>query len=263
MKNTGGSLNTASEVQLFRLYNADDSSNDLSETKNLASEYPEITKRMLADLDRWLKDHGAGVPYKNAAYKPGDLPGQRDVPKVIRHGTEGTTLSVWVDEGKSRIVDTFLLYTTNPGKTEEWFRSQVRIDGNRIDAEAPPGMTHAVFCLIDENHFLITSEPIPSMQKLRLGQPVSEVLEDGFAYRPGLLSLINSAKTAREQGIQAGQDIATLQQLIDAAEKTVRQPVEKKSYAEAISHLRKQIRALKVPTARHAALNWYPRRSEW
>ncbi len=263
MKNTGGSLNTAPRIQLFRLYNEDGSSNDLSETKNLASEYPEITKRMLADLDVWLKDHSAGVPYKNAAYRPGDLPGQTNVPKVIRRGTEGATLSVWIEEGKSSIVDAFLLYTTNPGKTEEWFRTGVRIDGHRIDANAPPGMTHGVICLIDENNFLVTSEPIPSMQKLRLGQPVSEVLKNGFAYRPGLLSLINTAMTAREQATQTGQDIAALQQVIEAAETTARQPVEKKSYGKAISHLRKQIRALRVPAARHAALNWYPRRSEW
>jgi arylsulfatase A-like enzyme len=263
MKNTGGALNTAPGIQLFRLYNEDDSLNDLSESKNLASEYPEITKRMLANLEDWLKDHSAGVPYKNAAYRPGDLPGQRNVPKVIRRGTEGTTLSVWVEEGKSKIVDAFLLYTTNPGKTEEWFRTGVRIDGDRFDAEAPPGMTHGVICLIDENNFLVTSEPIPSMQKLRLGQPVSEVLKNGFAYRPGLLSLINSAKTAREQATQAGQDIAALHQVIEATEKTARQPVEKNSYGKAISHLRKQIRALRVPAARHAALNWYPRRSEW
>ncbi len=263
MKNTGGSLNTAPGIQLFRLYNKDGSSNDLTETKNLAGEYPEITRQMLTDLDRWLEDHSAGVPYKNAAYKPGNLPGQKNVPKVIRRGTEGTTLSVWVEEGKSRIVDACLLYTTNPGKTEEWFRAGVRIDGNRIEAEAPPGMTHGVICLIDENNYLITSEPIPSMQKLRLGLPVSEVLKDGFAYRPGLLSLIKTAKTAREQATQTGQNIAALQQVIEAAEKASRQPVEKRSYAATISHLRKQIRALRVPAARHAALNWYPRRSEW
>ena len=263
MKNTGGSLNTAPEIQLFRLYDEDDSSNDLSETKDLASEHPEITKQMLADLNRWLKDHSAGVPYKNSAYKPGNLPGQRNVPKVVRRGVEGAKLSVRVEEGKSRIVDAFLLYTTNPGKGEEWFRADARIDGDRIDAEAPPGMTHGAFCLIDENNFLITSEPIPSMQKLRLGQPVSEVLTNGFAYRPGLLSLINTAMTAREQATQTDQNFAALQQAIDAAEKTARQPVDKKSYAEAISSLRRQIRALRVPTARHRALNWYPRRSEW
>ena len=263
MKNTGGALNTAPRIQLFRLYNEDNSLNDLSETRNLASDYPEITKRMLANLDDWLEDHSAGTPYKNAAYGPGDLPGQRDVPKVISRGTEGTTLSVWVEEGKSKIVDAFLLYTTNPGKTEEWFRAVVRIDGDRIDAEAPPGMTHGVICLIDENNFLVTSEPIPSMQKLRFGQPVSEVLKNGFAYRPGLLSLINSAKTALEQATETGQDIGALQQVIEATEKTARQPVEKNNYGKAISHLRKQIRALQVPAANHAALNWYPRRSEW
>ena len=67
MKNTGGSSNTAPEVQLFRLYDEGGSLQDLSETKNVASDYPEIAAQMLADLNRWLEDHNGSVPYKNAA----------------------------------------------------------------------------------------------------------------------------------------------------------------------------------------------------
>jgi arylsulfatase A-like enzyme len=262
MKNTGGSLNTAPEIQLFRLYDEDGSSQDVSENKNLASEYPEIAKQMLTDLDRWLKDHSAGVPYQNAAYKPGNLPGQKDVSKVIQLGSEGTTLSVWVEEGKSRIADAFLLYTINPGKTEEWFRASARIDGNRIEAQAPPGMTHGVFCMIDENNFLITSEPIPSMQKLRLGQPVSEVLKDGFAYRPGLEAMIMHARVAKSQAQEASLSTLALDNAVLAATKTVQQPVEAKAYMLEMRKLRKAIRSLDIPAARHRALNWFPRKSE-
>ena len=258
MKNTGGSMNTAPEVQLFQLQNEDHSSHDLSETKNVAGEYPEITRQLLSDLNLWLQDHSAGVPYRNAAYKPGNLPRQRDVPKIIRRGTEGTKLSVWLEEGKSRIVDAFLLYTTNPGKTEEWFRAVVRINGNQIEAEAPPGMTHGVFCLIDENNFLITSEPIPSMQKRRLGQPVSEVLKDGYAWKPGLASLVRLGHTAMEQAKEKQQDSTTLKNTIQKAERVLSQPVSARTYAEAVDQLRIRIREQKVSAARHPALNWFP-----
>jgi arylsulfatase A-like enzyme len=262
MKNTGGSLNTAPEIQLFRLYNADGSLQDLSETKNLASDYPEITKQMLADLNLWLKAHTAGVPYKNADDKTANLPGQKDVPKVIRRLSEGTTLSVWVEKGKSEIADAFLLYTVNPGKTEEWFRAKARINDNRIEAKAPPGTTHAVFCLIDENNFLITSEPIPSMQKLRLGQPVSEVLQHGYAYRPGLEAMIEHARVAQSQAHKAALSTKQLDNAIVSALHTVKKPIDANAYTLEMRTLRKAIRSLSIPAARNRALNWFPRHSE-
>ena len=261
MKNTGGSLNTARQIQLFRLYN-DGWPQDLSETKNVASEYPDVAKRMLADLDRWLKDHDAGVPYKNAAYKPGGLPGQQDVPTVISRESKGTTLNVQVEPDKSKIVEAFLLYTINPGKTEEWFQAAAHINGIRIEATAPPGMTHGVFCLIDENNFLITSEPIPSMQKLRLGQPVSGILKDGYAYRPGLEAMIEYTHVVQSQAKEAALDTTSLDKALIAATKTVQQPIGADTYTLAMRNLRKAIRSLNVPAARNRALNWFPRQSE-
>ena len=78
-------------------------------------------------------------------------------------------------------------------------------------------MTHGVFCLIDENNFLITSEPIPSMQKLRLGQPVSEILKDGYAYRPGLEAMIRHARLAQSQAKEAALDTTLLNRDVQRA----------------------------------------------
>jgi hypothetical protein len=123
-------------------------------------------------------------------------------------------------------------------------------------------MTHGVFCLIDENHFLITSERIPSMQKLRLGQPVSEVLEDGYAYRPGLEAMIQHARVAKSQAQKASLSTNALDDAVQSALKVVQQPVDANAYMLEIRNLRKAIRSLDIPAARHRVLNWFPRKSE-
>ena len=261
MKNTGGSLNAAPEIQLFRLYDEDGSQKDLSETDNVAAQNPEIATQMLADLNHWLEDYEGNAPYKNAADRSGTLLGQKDVPQVTLRESKGTTLSVEVGSGKAKVARAFLLYTINPGKTEEWFRKAAQIDGNRIEANAPPGMTHGVFCLIDENNFLITSEPIPSMQKVRLGQPVSEVLKDGFAYRPGLAALIELTRVAIAEARKQKLPTESLEQAMRSAQESIQQPINAASCSRQMRELRKAIRSLDISAARHPDLNWFPQ--EW
>ena len=257
LKNTGGPLNPADEVQLFHLYNQDGSEKDISENKNLAEANPKIAAELLNELNGWLKKNDAGLPYKNPNYKSGNLPGQNKVPKVIRRESSGSKLSVWLEAEKSNIIEAFLLYTINPGKEEEWFRTSAKINGNRITTQAPPGMTHGVFCLIDENRFLITSEPIPSMQKLRLGQPVSASLRDGFAFRPGLFALIELAKRAETQA-EPQRETEDLREGIRTAEQLTRHPVSPDHYISVIRDLRKTLRSLNLPASKHPALNWFP-----
>lgn len=84
LKNTGGALNPADEVQLFHLYNQDGSEKDRSENKNFAEANPKIAADLLNVLNGWLKKNDAGLPYKNPNYKSGNTPGQNKVPKVIR-----------------------------------------------------------------------------------------------------------------------------------------------------------------------------------
>ena len=262
MKNTGGSLNAAPEIQLFCLYDEDGSQKDLSEMDNVAAQNPEIATQMLVDLNHWLEEHEGDEPYKNGADRSGKLLGQKDVPKVTFRESKGTTLSVEVESGKAKVIRAFLLYTINPGKTEEWFQNTAEINQNRIHAQAPPGMTHGVFCLIDENNYLITSEPIPSMQKLRLGQPVSAVLKDGYAYRPGLAALIELTREAINQAKLRGLSAQQLEALLLTAQQTIKRPIDPNMYLEQIRRLRKAIRSLEIPAAQHRALNWFPQAYE-
>src|SRR5207245_996842 len=43
---------------------------DISESRNLAVEKPEIVKELAAKLDAWRKDVGAKMPVPNPDYKP-------------------------------------------------------------------------------------------------------------------------------------------------------------------------------------------------
>ena len=261
MKNTGGPMNPAPQVQLFQLAREDGAELDLGEQRNVAEQFPKMKQQLLTDLNRWLSDSGAAIPYKNAACRRGGLPGQEQVPAVIQRGSQDDQLwATWeTGDRKSKVVDAFLLYTTNPGKAEEWFRGRAKITSGRVTATAPPGMTHGVFCLLDQNNFLIHSEFVPEMQKYGNGKQISAVLEDGYAFRPGLHALIILASRAQRQAEQNELNCDTLRSAIRVAQETVQKPVDAERCTKAIRKLRDAIRLLDVPAARHPALNWFPR----
>jgi hypothetical protein len=130
-----------------------------------------------------------------------------------------------------------------------------------VEATAPPGMTHGVFCLIDENNFLVYSEPLPPVGvEWRIDAAVSLTLEDGYAYRPGLLSLIRVGHQARNKLKKQGVPTDELQSALKAARATCKEPVEEKVYAQAIRNLRHAIRAFdgQVSEAALADLNSLP-----
>lgn len=268
MKNTGIHMNQAPEVQLFMLCNKDGSQADISEQQNLAAQYPEVTRQLLADLDKWLEKYHAGVPYNNAAYKQGDLPGQQNIPAVTGRGSDGDRLWATFETGvaKARVIEAFLLYTVNgdkvlcrQGSHEEWFRAPVKLTSGRVESTAPPGMTHGVFCLIDANNFLIHSEPVPLISEHGIDKAVSVVLEDGYAYKPGLCSLIKCAESAARNAAGTGRNTAELKTAIQAAKATYAKPVDEKLYSMAIRKLRREIRMLQdVPEAKLDCLNFFP-----
>jgi len=251
MKNTGPRLTEAPDLQLFKLYNEDGTRNDIGEANNLVDQYPEMTQQLLGDLTTWMADNDARVPYLNPDSGEA-LEGQQDVPVVTALGSEHTQIWATFDTiGKSKVVDAFLVYSLNGGtelkyrapRLEEWDRAPAKLTDGRVEAIAPPGMTHGVFCLIDANNYLVYSEPVPPVGKVRIDGAVTLELTDGFAYKPGLLSLIKVGHEARGKLMQQGVDVTVLTQALKDARAVVKQPVEEQPYAVAIRNLRHAIRA--------------------
>jgi arylsulfatase A-like enzyme len=260
-------LNRLPGITLYKLYNEDGSVSDLGEANNLAESNPEKRDELLAELKAWLKNHDAPMPYKNAHVTGTGLPGVDQVPAVVKRHIEGNRIEVHVETGtgKSKVVQAALIYTSNGSEllrrsahNEEWFEAPAKIHGGVVTAIAPPGMTHGVFYLRDENGFLITSERLPSIVGPG-GTPDAggNTLEYGYAYAPGLRSLIDTGSEAQKQAEASGQDVAVLAEAIQAAKDIARKPVEETSYALAIRNLRRAIRALDVPEAKLAVLNQF------
>ena len=263
LKNTAPHENAAPAVQLFQLSEADGEWVDLGEAVNLIEQHRDIAVRLLKKLDAWLQQHTAGQPYKNAVYRKGGLPGQENVPAILRRGClDG---KIWATHesgaGKTAIQQAFLLYTINPGAGEEWFQAEAVFADGRVEAAVPPGMTHGIFCLVDANNFLVTSEPVPSMQEFRKGQPISEILKDGYAYRPGLEALVRLGRRAAAEAGETSVDLGPLSAALEAAETLLAEPGEPPAYAATSSRLRKAIRGYGGKQAEEPALNWFPRAS--
>ncbi|MEZ5304203.1 MAG: hypothetical protein R3F11_26705 [Verrucomicrobiales bacterium] len=159
-------------VELFQLYQDNGSPADLGERENLASAQPAKRDELLAALSRWLEQTDAQLPYKNAkVQRPGKpLPGAGRVPTITGRRAEGDRIEISFETGpgKSRILRADLIYTANGSDElrdraayEEWFRLRATVGDGIAYAAAPPGMTHAILCLRDENGFLIRSKELP------------------------------------------------------------------------------------------------------
>lgn len=255
-------------VQLFKLYNDDGSVNDLGETRNLEESEPAKRNELLVELKAWLAKYNAAMPYKNAQVSGKGLPGADRVPAALERLTDGARVALRFEtgSGKSRVTDAKLIYTTNGSdllcenrRHEEWFEAEAEILGDRVEATAPPGMTHGVFYLRDENNFLVTSEPIPPMGGAGAVPDFicTTNLQDGYAFRPGLVSLIQLARKVEAQAGEAALDRSALRKAIAQADATAAKSVDEKSYVAAMRELRRAIRALSVPEAKTPALNQF------
>ena len=251
MKNTGPLLTKAPGLQLFKLYNEDGSQNDISETSNLVEQYPEMTQQLLGDLTDWMQANDARVPHLNPDAEA-DLSGKGDVPVVTGLGSEERRIwATFETKPNVPVEKAYMMYSLNGGtelkyrapRLEEWIYAPVKLTDGRVEAVAPPGMTHAVFCLIDTNNFLVYSEPVPPVGKVRIDAAVSLEMENGFAYRPGLFSLIKVGHEARGKLLKKGVNVDALTQALKVARATCKLPVEEKTYAVAIRNLRHAIRA--------------------
>jgi hypothetical protein len=141
------------------------------------------------------------------------------------------------------------------------FRHCIRatVENGAASARAPPGMTHGILCLRDENGFLIRSKEIPpsngpgSVRNFTIAKDA----ENTFAYRPGLIALIRLAEKARAPAELAKLDTTPLTAALTSAEATCQQPTGEKAYPAAIRTLRHAIRALAVPEAKTDILHLF------
>jgi arylsulfatase A-like enzyme len=261
--------NTKADVQLFRLYADGNRANDLSEAQDIGDQYPEVRKALLAELDEKVAVSGVPVPYRNSTASSVDQKLLSTMPKVLKSGSEEDR--VWAvfetGTGKAEMVEAQLLYTLNPklfdstnGSREEWFAAPAQLGRGRVEATMPPGATHAVFCMADANGFLITSETMPAVQAVGHRYRDSDILKDGFAYKPGLSALMKLGRKAAASAGKAGADTAELEAALSVAEKQyAAEPIQEKEMCDAIRSLRAAIRNLRgTPEAKHPLINRFP-----
>ena len=266
-------LNRLPKIMLYKLYNIDGSINDIGEKNNLANIEIEKRDELLNELKNWIKKYNAPIPYKNAnSSNRRKLKNKNKVPKVLKLESvdnilklhlntkpemkinEDFELSIIPGTEKSKIVEAKLLYTTNGSRLlqhkknhEEWFETKAKIKEDLITAIAPPGMTHGIFYLRDENNFLITSEPLPPQTgKEIIRSTGKDMLINGYAYKPGLISLIKLALFIEKKAENSGQNTENIRNSIENSIKTIKTPVQENSYALAIRNLRKEIKSLNV-----------------
>ncbi len=227
-----GGTDVPANIELFRLYNDDGSPNDLGEEHDLAKDQPARRNLLLKELDAFLAEAKAPLPYKNARSDKNPAAERNAVPAILKRGSEGDL--VWATyetgKGKSPITDATLMYTLNPlpfdsskGHREEWFSQPARILDGKVEAEMPPGATHAAFVLLDSNRYCITSEPVPDWQENLNSTTTkgSQFLKDGYAWKPGLAALIKLGERALASATQGGLDSSTLLNSIKLAKKNL------------------------------------------
>ncbi len=257
-------------IEFFKLYDEDGSVRDLSETKNLADIQPEKRDELLTDLNVWFEKYDAQLPYKNSyvSAQGKALPGADKVPSIVKLVERGNKLEAHIETGagKSSVVSGILVYTTNGSDMlrdnpnfEEWFRAPATVADGVATAIAPPGMTHAIFCLRDENGFLVKSKATPPYVGPGGDRrwTIARDPKDAYAWRPGLISLVNTGVSAEKTAKQAGINTTPLRSSLRQARGLLKQPVEEKSYALAMRNLRREIRALDVAEAKLPDLNHF------
>jgi arylsulfatase A-like enzyme len=256
--------NAAEDARLFRLYQ-DGQPNDIGETKDLSDQYPEIRNRLLEELEGLIDASDANLPYRNATGKVIDETLAAAVPAVLELGSEQDQVWVTVESGadKAEIVEAQLFYTLNSpqmdtvrGHREEWFAAPAMIREGRVEATMPAGATHACFSMTDANGFLINSEELPAVTDVGYNIPDSELVKDGYAFKPGLYALIKMG----EQAAKSSGDNSKLIAAISSAKTAyAADSLSDEAYGDAIRTLRGAIRnQTSAPDSKHPLINRFP-----
>lgn len=254
-------IHSKQDVRLFRLYDGD-RVGDLGEAQDVSDQFPEVCKALLEELDARIAAAGAPLPFANAMANTANQAAVAAMPAVLELGSEEDRVWVTLESGagKSAIIEAQLLYTLNPkpfdsvnGRREEWFAAPATISKGRVEATMPPGATHAVISMRDANGFLINSEEMPAVCDVGHQVHDSEILEDGFAYKPGLFALIKLGEQVQTKSpaLQSALAAAQVQLAVD--------PIQETPMCDAIRTLRAAIRNQKgAPQAKHPLINRFP-----
>ena len=152
------------KLQLFHLYDnfhQQAKRIDIEESKNLAESLPEKAQELKTELMDELIHMGASFPYFNPHYKS-FLPNKERVCEGVQHGTEGIQVWAEFEERGAEVTSGQIVYTLNGSqKSEEWFISPARVEGNKLVGLIPPTTTHYLFNFIDENNFLVSYPEMP------------------------------------------------------------------------------------------------------
>lgn len=261
----GMDFNPARDSKLFRLYDKTGKAVDLSEAKDVGDQHPEVREALTRELDDMIREAGGHQPYLNATHRsvPKELVDAR--PRVLGLGQKGS--QIWVNlesgKGKSGIIGAQLIYTLNPrhldtvdGRREEWLSAPAVIRAGRVEAAMPPGATHAVFVMRDKNGFLIHSEPMPTASDVGHDVPDSTLVKNGYAYKPGLQSLIELGEEAAKEGMDT---TILIKALASARSAYSGSGLSDQAHCDAIRTLRAAIRNQKdAPQSRHPLINRFP-----
>ena len=261
--------NAKEGVHLFRLYGDDGALEDISEAVDVADQHPEVCASMLAELDALLEETGAPPPYRHtqATGATGELAAAS--PTVLELGSKEDR--IWAtfesDPDNAAVVEAQCVYTLNPkafdstrGSREEWFAMPAQIGEGRVEALMPPGATHAAFIMVDANGYLVTSEPLPPVYEVGHNVHDSEILKNGYAYKPGLSSLIKLGQKAQVSASGAGQAASALKAALGTARaQLAAETIQEEQICNAIRSLRAAIRDQKgTPEAKHPLINRFP-----
>ena len=112
----------------------------------------------------------------------------------------------------------------------------------------------------DSNGFLVTSTPVPDLQEANYGVKDSEILQNNYAYKPGLFALIKLGKQAAASAAKSGLNASTLNAALATANKWyAADSATDAQYCDAIRALRGAIRnQAGVPEAEHPLINRFP-----
>ena len=152
-------------LELYRLYKTENGKQvrvDIEEADNLVKSDPQRAQSMDARLTQELEQMKASYPYNNPAFR-GVAPKGKLVPTVSSHRQDGRKVTFTFQQRGAKVIRANLIYTQNGhNRNEEWFRREAKLAGdNTVMAELPPGTTHYIINLIDENNFLVSYPDVP------------------------------------------------------------------------------------------------------